>query len=368
MSMRPRHVLMTTDAVGGVWTYALDLAEGLLARGVGVTLAVLGPAPGPAHRQAARQVEGLALVEVGRSLDWLADHPEQLDEAERALRGLVARTGADLVHLNAPALGGEDDWGAPVVGVCHSCVATWWDAVRGTGLPQDFEWRTSRLAAGYRGCDRLIAPSLAFAQATAARYGVQPVVIHNGRRPAALHAPERRRMVLTSGRLWDEGKNIAVLERAAVRMRGAVEAAGPLDGPNGQTVRLAKTRALGPLSGEALRRRLTETSVFCAPALYEPFGLGVLEAAQAGCALVLSDIPTFRELWEGAALFVQPRDDVALAAVLDELLDDADRARRLGRLASERAGRFSVDAMVEGTLEVYADVLALRAPLGEAAA
>ncbi|HEX8375447.1 MAG TPA: hypothetical protein VF606_09745, partial [Geminicoccaceae bacterium] len=40
-----RHVLMTTDAVGGVWTYSLDLAAALATRGVRTTLAVLGPAP-----------------------------------------------------------------------------------------------------------------------------------------------------------------------------------------------------------------------------------------------------------------------------------------------------------------------------------
>ena len=368
MSQRPLHVLMTTDAVGGVWTYALDVAEGLLARGTRVTLAVLGPQPGHAQRQAAQRIQGLNLIDAGETLDWLADRPSQLDQAARVLRSLVARVGADLVHLNAPALRGDDDWGAPVVGVCHSCVATWWDAVCGSDLPQDFAWRTEHLERGYRRCDRLIAPSYAFMQATAARYGVLPAAVRNGRRPPDLGVAQRRRGVLTSGRFWDDGKNIQVLERAASRMRGTVEAAGALEGPNGQVVRLDHVRTLGQLSGEALQQRLRETSVFCAPSLYEPFGLGVLEAAQAGCALVLADIPTFRELWEGAALFVPPRDDVALAAALDDLLDDADRARRLGRLASARARQFDVDAMVEGTLAVYAEALAQRAPFGEAAA
>ena len=44
--MTPRCVLMTADAVGGVWTYALDLARGLSAQGVQVSLALLGPEPG----------------------------------------------------------------------------------------------------------------------------------------------------------------------------------------------------------------------------------------------------------------------------------------------------------------------------------
>lgn len=368
MSLHPQHVLMTTDAVGGVWTYALDLADGLLARGISVSLAVLGPPPQQGQRQAAREVHGLNLIEAGETLDWLADRPMLLDKAGRALRRLVADVGADLVHLNAPALRNGEDWGAPVVGACHSCVATWWDAVHGTDLPEDFKWRTERLGRGYRRCDRLIAPSYAFRQATALRYGVQPTVVKNGRRSPQESAAKRRRRVLTSGRLWDDAKNIAVLDRAAHRMRGAVEAAGALEGANGQVTHLDHVRALGQLSGGALQRRLQEAAVFCAPSLYEPFGLGVLEAAQAGCALVLADIPTFRELWDGAALFVPPRDDVGLAAVLDELLDDADRARRLGRLASARAHQFGVDAMVEGTLAVYAEAMAHQASSGEAAA
>ncbi|WP_336970632.1 glycosyltransferase family 4 protein [Brevundimonas aurantiaca] len=368
MSLVPLHVLMTTDAVGGVWTYALDLAEGLSARGVRITLAVSGPAPRPAQRRAAEQIEGLTLVEAGGALDWLADGPRPLDQTARALRGLAAQNGVDLVHLNSPALRGDEDWGAPVVGVCHSCVATWWDAVRGTALPEDFVWRTERLAQGYRRCDRLIAPSFAFMQTTAARYGVLPATVRNGRRPIGTRPVPRRRQVLTSGRLWDEGKNIATLERAARRMRGRVEAAGPLEGPNGQSVHLDRIQPLGALGPTDLQQRLRLASIFCAPSLYEPFGLGVLEAAQAGCALVLADIPTFRELWEGAALFVSPQDDAALAVVLDELLEDADRARRLGRLAAERAEQFSLEAMVEGTLAVYAEALAQRVPFGEAAA
>jgi hypothetical protein len=151
-------------------------------------------------------------------------------------------------------------------------------------------------------------------------------------------------------------------------LKGRVEAAGPLEGPNGQSVHLDRIQALGALSPTDLQQRLRLASIFCAPSLYEPFGLGILEAAQAGCALVLADIPTLRELWEGAALFVSPQDDAALAVVLDELLEDADRARRLGRLAAERAEQFSLEAMVEGTLAVYAEALAQRAPFGEAAA
>ena len=77
--------------------------------------------------------------------------------------------------------------------------------------------------------------------------------------------------------------------------------------------------------------------VFVSPALYEPFGLAVLEAAQAGCALVLADIPTFRELWDGAALFVPPSDDRAIAATLSTITADTALRTRMAAAAERRA-------------------------------
>jgi len=206
-------------------------------------------------------------------------------------------------------------------------------------------------------------------QQTAGLYGVLPTAVRNGReRKARGESRPRERVVLTAGRLWDEGKNLAVLDRAAGRMRGTVQAAGLLTGPHGQTVAPAHVASLGLLDAAALDERMRRAAVFCSPSLYEPFGLGVLEAAQAGCALVLADIPTFRELWQGAAVFFDPHDDAALASLLDAMLADADWTRRQAALAARRAATFTVEAMAEGTLRVYAEALADHAPFGETAA
>jgi glycosyltransferase involved in cell wall biosynthesis len=355
----PRHVLMTTDAVGGVWTYALDLSQGLAERGVGVTLAVLGPSPSSAQRAAVEDLASVALIDTGLPLDWLEDDAAALDGAGRALAVLAQGRGADLIHLNSPALAAGVRFPAPVVGACHSCLASWWSAVKAGELPQPFRRRTERLARGYAACDRLIAPSRAFAETTRALYGVTPQVVHNGRAgPAADPAAARQPVALTSGRLWDEAKNVATLDRAAAQLSWPVEAAGALEGPGGAAVRLEHIAALGHLSPAQLEARLSQTAVFVSLALYEPFGLGVLEAAQAGCALLLSDIPTFRELWDGAAVFVPPLDDAAAARALDALLGDADEARARGEAARRRAARFSLEAMVERTLDIYAEALA----------
>ena len=104
-----------------------------------------------------------------------------------------------------------------------------------------------------------------------------------------------------------------------------------------------------------------ETAILAAPALYEPFGLGVLEAAQAGAALVLGDIPTLRELWDGAATFVDPRDHTDLAHTLRGRLNSRDALRRAGALAQERARAYTVGAMVDGTLAMHRATLARMA-------
>ncbi|HEY8618329.1 glycosyltransferase family 4 protein [Phenylobacterium sp.] len=350
---RPR-VLMTTDAVGGVWTYSIDLAGGLARAGVETTLVVIGPSPTPDQVAQAHLVPHLTLIDTCLPLDWMASEPAEILEVGAAIRGLVRGAGADLVHLNSPALAAEGGFTAPVIGACHSCLATWWGAVKDGQMPSDFRWRSQALWQGMLACDALMAPTAAFAEDTARAYELpRPFVVHNGRSapPPALAA--REAMVFTSGRLWDEGKNIGVLDRAAALIQPPLHAAGPLQGPSGGPVTLKHAQALGRLSADGVSRWLARAPIFASAALYEPFGLGVLEAAQAGCALVLSDIPTFRELWDGAAVFCDPDAPEAFAAAFQDLLADPVQAERLGQQAKARAGRYTVDAMVAGVLDLY---------------
>ncbi|MGA0604788.1 glycosyltransferase family 4 protein [Phenylobacterium sp. VNQ135] len=348
---------MTADAVGGVWTYALDLARGLGAAGVRTTLAVLGPAPSTDQVRGAHAVPGLTLIETGLPLDWMASEPAEILEVGAALRGLARGVRADLIHLNSPAFAAIGGFEAPVVGACHSCLATWWGDVKDGPMPPDFRWRTQALWQGLHACDVLVAPTRAFAEATAAAYDLPaPHVVWNGRDAPTRPEAAREDMVFTSGRLWDEGKNIGVLDAAAERLSAPIYAAGPLEGPNGAGVRLTHATSLGRLPAAEVADWLARAPVFASSALYEPFGLGVLEAAQAGCALVLSDIATFRELWEGAAVLVDPRDPGAFAAALDALLADEPRRVELGRKARARAQRYSVQAMATGVHELYRHV------------
>jgi len=101
-----------------------------------------------------------------------------------------------------------------------------------------------------------------------------------------------------------------------------------------------------------------EAEIFCAPALYEPFGLAVLEAATCGAALVLSTAPSFLELWDTAARFVEPDDVEGLAGTLLDLIRDPLARARLQGAARERAAAYSRARMTEAYLGLYAELAA----------
>lgn len=362
-------LFMTSDAVGGVFTYALDLAAALSTHGVETRLALLGPGMSSSQRRAASATPGLETMETGLPLDWMAADEAVIRRAAQRLAGLARAHGSDLVHLNAPALA-IAKFHAPVVAVSHSCVATWWRSVRGGAMPQDFRWRSAVMAEGLNAADVVVCASRSFAETTARTYrGVTPHVVHNGRRTARTRRSigTSAAVALTAGRLWDEAKDVATLDQAAARMSVPLHAAGSLTGPNGTHAECKHLRRLGQLSQTAMRRRLAERPIFVSAARYEPFGLGVLEAAQAGCALVLADIPTFRELWGDAALFVAPGDAAGFATAIERLARDPTLRARQESAALLRSRAYTLAAMAQRMLEVYAPLLG-QAGAREAAA
>ena len=363
-------ILMTADAVGGVWQYGTDLARGLARLGIETVLAVLGPAPSERQRALAKRVPGLRLVETGLALDWLAEDGRALANAAEEIAKLARDCGADLVQLNMPALAGLAQFPVPVVAVQHSCVATWWEAVNGTDLPQDFAWRTDLVRKGLEAADMVVAPTHAFGEMVRRCYDLPepPRTVHNGRTPFVIAPGAPHDFAFTAGRLWDRGKNLDTLDAAAGELGVPLRAAGPLKGPNGTEVVFDNIHCLGSLEEEELGRWLAARPVFVSAALYEPFGLAVLEAAAAGCPLILSDIPTFRELWDGAALFLPPRDERAFTDAISTLVGDDFERSVLGHAAKERAAQYTPEAMAAQMANIYRSLLpAVRRPVLAAA-
>lgn len=352
--MSELRLLLVTDAVGGVWTYSIELARALRSLGIETILAVMGPA---ATERQIEEAGDIRLIDTGLPLEWLASDADEVRSSGRAIAKIAAAEDVDIVQTSSSALLADADIAQPCVAVQHSCTSSWWAAVKGTQLPGDFEWRRKLVEVGLHRADAVVAPSIAFAAETSRLYDVHAVPVHNGRSQLWSRDIPQGNFVFTAGRLWDEGKNLATLEAAAARVPVPFQAAGSASGPNGTHVRLKHVEALGQLSETRLAGLFAARPIYASAALYEPFGLSVLEAAQAGCALVLSDIPTHREIWGNAAIFVPARHDEGFARAIQDLLNDSDEREQLGQLARSRAAHYTPERMARGMAEIYTGLI-----------
>lgn len=355
----PRRILMTCDTVGGVWRYALDLVRALRARGHAVTLAAMGPPPSRTQHMEAAAIDGLVFRSRACKLVWMEDPWRDLRDAGDWLLRLADEVRPDVVHAND--FGHVDiAWPAPVLCVAHSCVASWWRAVHGVHTPPRWCRYRAHVAAALQASDMVVAPSHAMAAALEVEYGpLRPVqVIPNGLHGDVPVMCKKRALVFAAGRLWDEAKNLARLAAIAPGVPWPICMAGQDRAPDGTRATLLNVRQLGVLRPAAMRRWFGRAAIYALPARYEPFGLSVLEAAQAGCALVLGDIPSLREFWDGAALFASPDDDEALRDGLLRLIDDDALRTRFGARARRRAVFMTAARMAEGYLGAYEEIAA----------
>jgi glycogen synthase len=359
---RAWRVLMTADAVGGVWRYSIDLSRALKTRGVHAMLAVLGPPPSSAQRREAARA-CVPIVDSPYRLEWMDDAREDTRKAGEWLLTLEQALCPDLIHLNGYAHAALP-WSAPALVVAHSCVRTWWKAVKCDDAPARYDSYTSAVVDGLRAAPVVVAPSQAMLRAFAGEYAVplRGQVIPNGCAVTARDGDPlwrgKERLVFAAGRVWDEAKNISSLCAIAPRLTWPVCVAGDARSPDGLERLLGCVQALGRVPDRQMRGWYRRASIYALPARYEPFGLSVLEAAAAGCALVLGDIPSLRENWDGAALFVPPDDGEALAAAIQGLIDDPRMRVALGQRALARAAGFTIDRTADAYVRLYESLIA----------
>jgi glycosyltransferase involved in cell wall biosynthesis len=351
-------LLMTIDAVGGVWRYGLDLARELGAEGVACLLAGCGPEPDAAQREECQSLRNVTLQWTGLPLDWMVAEASALHEVAGTLAMMAHKWGAHMVHLNLPSQAARFPADVPVVVTSHSCLATWWRAVKGGDPPLDWQWQQELTARGMQRADAVMVPTVSHRDAVRTVYG-DPGHMHVVANATSLpkSTSVKKPFVLAAGRWWDEGKNVGTADAVAALSRWPVRLAGGLAGPNVSPISLHHAHALGPLTPEATRAEMDQAAIFFSPALYEPFGLAVLEAAARGCALVLSDIPNFRELWAGAALFVAPRDPDGFAAAINRLAEAPPERHALGQRAAIRAREYTLARQAKQVRQVYAAAL-----------
>ena len=273
-------LMMTTDAVGGVWVFSAKVARALGAAGCQVLLVTLGPLPTDAQRNMVRGCRGVSLLETDLQLEWQDPAGFDVSHARAVLGEIADGFAPDLIHLN----GFRDamfDWKVPSVVAAHSCVNSWASAC---GEGESFagsEWRvyTANVEAGLRSADAWVAPTRAFRDLLARQYDLPTKghAIWNGVDGNGRRSLPKLPFILGAGRVWDKAKNLSALSSIASEIDWPIRIAGSSGLGERETPTAANgCEFLGEIPYHELQREMEAASIFVSPALYEPFGLSVL--------------------------------------------------------------------------------------------
>ena len=367
-------ILMTTDTVGGVWTYTRELVTGLLdaddhASVFLVTLGSTASADQIAWLQATRATYGRRFnTEITTlPLEWQQDNTKAYVYAEPLLRRIAKRFAPDLFHSNQFCFGALP-LTCPKIVVAHSDVLGWMSAVRGPGAVADaaspwLDTYRELVGAGLAGATAVVSPTHAMLHDLEAGFGPQSraCVLANGR---SIPVPrmDKKLQAVTAGRVWDQAKGLAVLEDLLCSM--PVFVAGETAHADGSydAARLRRRTLVGALTEEQTLSLFAESSIYLVTSLYEPFGLSAIEAAQCGCAVIARDIPSQREVWADAATYFQD------AASLCDALITVSRTPEAMREAQTRAvlrvrERYLRDHMTAAYAGLYRTLLRSEEPL-----
>jgi glycogen synthase len=356
------HILITADTIGGVWTYARELVSGLVRRGARVTLVSFGNIPSPQQTQWMEGLPNLDYHPTAFKLEWMQDSAADLEASSQYLETLIRETRPDLLHLNQFYYGSLP-CDVPRIVVAHSDVVSWWVAVHQHEPPDSawIRWYREIVRRGIAAATAVVAPSRWMLDQIPCYYGKieHGAVIHNGRTPTLFSPHLSKDDVLVSvGRVWDRGKNVSVLLQREMPVPVCIVGSDKHPESQGNAFR---ERRFGPgirfepQQDEAqLGRLLARAAIYAATSCYEPFGLAPVEAALSRCAIVASDIPPLRELWEGAAVFFSSHDVNSLYEKIEQLANDRELRCKYSNLAYNHARqKFTADRMVKETMSFY---------------
>lgn len=375
-------------SAGGMNVYLRKISQLLAERGVcvdvftrnhhagGPELLELGPNARVIHLSAGEPE--LSKEEV---VPYLADYTSRLSR-------FVAEEGTayDLVHSHYWLSGdvGADiarEWGVPHVVSYHSIGA---QKQRAGGEPES----PARLEAEARmaAADRVFASTAGEAEDIGALFGLPPErlhVVHGGvdtelfrprDRAAARRAAgiaEHERVVLFVGRL-EPFKGPDILVRALAEMRDASNVRLVLVGGSEEERSAAWLDRIAAGLGVGARVRwqpaipqadlpdfYASADVCAVPSFHESFGLAALEAMACGTPVVAADVGALSSLVRDGETgrLVRGHEPRAFAAALEELLEDPERASRMGASARARAREFTWSRSVDETLDGYRSVL-----------
>lgn len=356
-------VLMTTDTVGGAWTFAQELAKGLLECGCAIYLVSFGRKPA-----VLQQAECDDLARTWREkfhyegsevpLEWMDCNERAYEDGASALLRLAADFQPDFL-LSSQFCFGALPLPVPKIVVAHSDVLSWAKACRNKPLP-DSPWlrRYCELVArGIAGASAVVAPTRWMLDALASNFTLpgNALVIPNGRSIPEASSSQRKLEAITAGRLWDKAKNLSMLHGVRLPIPLLIAGEGlPSATPN--AIFPSGSTFLGPLSSRDLLHHFRESSIYICASRYEPFGLAPLEAALCGCAVVANDIPSLREVWNDGALYFSNAED--LSRLLNLFLASPEQLRAAQIRSLQRAGTFTTARMADSYFQMFHAIVA----------
>jgi glycogen synthase len=254
-------------------------------------------------------------------------------------------------------------------------------------------WKADQLGSGYllsswiekttvEAADRVIAVSAKMRDDIVQYFAVDPakvVTVHNGIDPDLFKRTDRKDAlakwgvtepyVLFVGRITDQ-KGIFHLLEAVPKMPPGVQVVLCASAPDTPEIeqRLKKALPQHPnvkwipamVPVDEVTQLYTHAAVFACPSVYEPFGLINLEAMACGTPVVASAVGGILEVVDDGVtgVLVPPARPDDLAGAIRKLLDDPDRARRMGAAGRKRVeDQFSWASVAERTEQIYREAI-----------
>lgn len=340
------------DEPGGVQAHVLDLAQVLQARGHEVR--VLGPASETTELPAFVTRGGSAVpVPYNGSVARLSIGPQ----VRRVTRQFIEDGDFDVLHVHEPnatsySLAAVRLAEGPIVATYHASASS--SVALKAALPV-LRGNLERIRGG-------IAVSEMARRWQVEQVGTDPVVIPNGvdtaRFVAARTSPEPGAGVeiVFLGRIDEPRKGLNIL----------LDAVAQLDRPARVTVIggghervVPGVEFVGRVSDAEKAAILGRADIYVAPNTGgESFGIVLVEAMAAGCAVVASDLEAFAAVCDAAAaqpagLLFPVGDSAALAAALRVLIDDPATRTALAAAGMQRAQRYDWAAVADEVMAVY---------------
>ncbi len=175
-------------------------------------------------------------------------------------------------------------------------------------------------------------------------------------RPVKPQAAVGKKFILSVGSL-DPRKNLPVIIDAFRQSGLSGDYELVLVGKGDKIFRMVSEQKVdanlaGYVTDEELVWLYSNASLFVYPSLFEGFGIPPLEAMTLNCPVILSDIPVFRELYDGAALFVDPHDPEGIAEAMNRVVSDDGLRLKLVRDGALRASEFSWEKSAGVVLDI----------------